>query len=203
MLCFFCGPCATFKLFLSKIFTDFFSPVVITYLPLRHYLYYSLLSQYLPSLFSPLCPRSVASQWDFPSETWSEGWKQEAGDPDWLSLTFGVALSAAHFSFTLLLSLHTSGAFLFHYFLCGFPFLSSVFCLLVLHLFWHLFLLCPSLHCPQPLLSYVKFPLLVSVIFFLFFLPFSICLFLPFSLPAFFTLLIPSFSFFSSPSFLL
>lgn len=93
------------------------------------------LSQYLPSLFSPLCSRSVASQWDFPSETWSEGWKQEAGDPDWLSLTFGVALSAAHFSFTLLLSLHTSCAFLFHYFLFGFPFLSSVFRLLVLHLF--------------------------------------------------------------------
>ena len=28
-----------------------------------------ILSQYLPSLFSPLCSRSVASRWDFPSDT--------------------------------------------------------------------------------------------------------------------------------------
>lgn len=177
-------------LHLSVYLLIIFSSVVITYLPSLHpsdTIFTSPpLSQYLPSLFSPLCSRSVASQWDFPSETWSEGWKQEAGDPDWLSLTFGVALSAAHFSFTLLLSLHTSCAFLFHYFSFGFPFLSSVFRLLVLHLFFGIFSS-----------FYLKFALLVSVIFFSPF-SFSICLFLPFSLPAFLHYL-----YLPSPSFLL
>lgn len=31
--------------------------------------FFSILSQYLPSLFSPLCSRSAASRWDFPSDT--------------------------------------------------------------------------------------------------------------------------------------
>lgn len=40
-----------------------------------------------------------------------EDWKQEAGDPDWLSLTFGVALTASRLSFTIRLFLHSSSSF--------------------------------------------------------------------------------------------
>lgn len=69
-------------------------------------------------------------------------WKQEAGDPDWPALTSGVALSAAHFSFTLLRPLLTSRAFLFPHVSQGFYLLISCFSGIFSVIFFPSLLLC-------------------------------------------------------------
>lgn len=85
-------------------------------------------------------------------------WKQEVGDPDWPALTSGVALSAAHFSFTLLRPLLTSRAFLFPHVSQGFYLLISCFSGIFSVIFFPLSssLQCP--HSPVPSLFYFHLP---------------------------------------------
>lgn len=165
----------------TALFCIFHSPSL--YAPLQ--LYFLLFPLDICHLSFPLF---VGGQWLLGGishlKRWREGWEQEAWDPDWHSLTFGVALLSSP------LLLHSPP----HLLCLSTPLPLFQIYLLVLLLFWHLFLFTALLLCTViPWISSHLFsPLLVSLTcFLLFFLTFLICLFWPFSLPAFLHCLYP------------